>query len=62
MIKHVSNKIQDAIQMELFKAKESIKIAVAWFTNELLLQPPVWSVNSEALCKQSAIKLARNCR
>lgn len=25
--------------MELFKAKESIKIAVAWFTNELLLQP-----------------------
>lgn len=39
MIKHVSNKIQNAIQMELFKAKESIKIAVAWFTNELLLQP-----------------------
>lgn len=39
MIKHVSNKIQNAIQLELFKAKESIKIAVAWFTNELLLQP-----------------------
>lgn len=39
MIKHVSNKIQNEIQMELFKAKESIKIAVAWFTNELLLQP-----------------------
>ena len=39
MIKHVSDKIQNAIQMELFKAKESIKIAVAWFTNELLLQP-----------------------
>lgn len=39
MIKHVSNKIQNAIQMELFKAKESIKIAVAWFTNELFLQP-----------------------
>lgn len=39
MIKHVSNKIQNGIQMELFKAKESIKIAVAWFTNELLLQP-----------------------
>ena len=39
MIKHVSDKIQNAIQLELFKAKESIKIAVAWFTNELLLQP-----------------------
>ena len=41
MIKHVSDKIQNAIQLELFKAKESIKIAVAWFTNELLLQPLV---------------------
>lgn len=39
MIKHVNNKIQNAIQLELFKAKKSIKIAVAWFTNELLLQP-----------------------
>lgn len=39
MIKHVSNKIQNAIQTELFRAKDSIKIAVAWFTNELLLQP-----------------------
>lgn len=41
MIKHVTYKIQNAIQMELFGAKKSIKIAVAWFTNELLLQPLV---------------------
>lgn len=46
MIKHVSNKIQNAIQMELFKAKESIKVAVAWFTNELLLQPLVLKLQS----------------
>lgn len=39
MIKHINSKIQNAIQLELFKAKSSIKIAVAWFTNELLLQP-----------------------
>jgi hypothetical protein len=41
MIKHVSYKIQNAIQIELFGAKKSIKIAVAWFTNELLLHPLV---------------------
>ena len=46
MIKHVSNKIQNAIQMELFKAKESIKIAVAWFTNEMLLQPLILKLRS----------------
>lgn len=46
MIKHVSNKIQNAIQIELFKAKESIKIAVAWFTNELLLQPLILKLQS----------------
>ena len=39
MIKHLNNKIQNAIQIELFKAKSSIRIAVSWFTNELLLQP-----------------------
>ena len=39
MIEHYSNKIQNAIQKELFKAKSSIKIAVAWFTNDLLFQP-----------------------
>ncbi|MBW4907443.1 leucine-rich repeat protein [Prevotella salivae] len=41
MIKHVSYKIQNAIQIELFGAKKSIKIAVAWFTNKLLLHPLV---------------------
>ena len=41
MIKHVSYKIQNAIQIELFGAKKSIKIAVAWFTNELLFHPLV---------------------
>lgn len=39
MIQHVSNKIQNAIQKELFGAQKSIKIAVAWFTNDLLFQP-----------------------
>lgn len=39
MIEHYSNKIQNIIQRELFKAKKSIKIAVAWFTNDLLFQP-----------------------
>lgn len=39
MIKHYSNNIQNVILMELFKATESIKIAVAWFTNDLLFQP-----------------------
>ena len=39
MIEHYSYKIQNAIQKELFKANSSIKIAVAWFTNDLLFQP-----------------------
>ena len=39
MIEHYSHKIQNAIQKELFKANNSIKIAVAWFTNNLLFQP-----------------------
>lgn len=39
MIQHVSKKIQNAIQKELFAAQSSIKIAVAWFTNDLLFQP-----------------------
>ena len=39
MIEHYSHKIQNAIQKELFKANSSIKIAVAWFTNDLLFQP-----------------------
>ena len=39
MVEHYSHKIQNVIQKELFKAQESIKIAVAWFTNDLLFQP-----------------------
>lgn len=39
MIDHYTNKIQNVIQMELFKAQKSIKIAMAWFTNDLLFQP-----------------------
>lgn len=39
MIEHYSHKIQNAIQKELFRANRSIKIAVAWFTNDLLFQP-----------------------
>lgn len=39
MIEHYSHKIQNAIQKELFKANRSIKIAVAWLTNDLLFQP-----------------------
>lgn len=39
MIQHYSHNIQNQIQSLLFQAKESIKIAVAWFTNDLLFQP-----------------------
>lgn len=39
MIEHHSYKIQNVIQKELFAAKHSIKICVAWFTNDLLFQP-----------------------
>lgn len=39
MVKHYSNNIQNVIQRELFTANSSIKIAVAWFTNDLLFQP-----------------------
>ena len=39
MVKHFSNNIQNVIQRELFAANTSIKIAVAWFTNDLLFQP-----------------------
>ena len=39
MIKHHSYKIQNVIQRELFAAKHSIKICMAWFTNDLLFQP-----------------------
>lgn len=39
MIKHYSHNIQNAILQELFAARHSIKICVAWFTNDLLFQP-----------------------
>ena len=39
MIRHYSKNIQDIIQRELFAAQDSIKIAVAWFTNDLLFYP-----------------------
>lgn len=39
MIEHYSKGIQNVILSELFKAKQSISIAVAWFTNDLLFQP-----------------------
>jgi phosphatidylserine/phosphatidylglycerophosphate/cardiolipin synthase-like enzyme len=41
MVEHYSNKIQNVIQKELFNAKQSIKIVVAWFTNDLLFLPLV---------------------
>lgn len=44
MIEHYNNKIQNVIQKELFKAKHSIKIVVAWFTNDLLFQPLLMKV------------------
>lgn len=38
MIRPIFHNIQNAVQAELFKATQSIKIAVAWFTNDLLFQ------------------------
>lgn len=46
MIEHYSYKIQNIIQKELFQAKKSIKIAVAWFTNDLLFQPLLLKLQS----------------
>lgn len=39
MIRHYSKNIQNEILKELFKASRSVKIAVAWFTNDILFQP-----------------------
>lgn len=39
MVEHHKSNIQNIILRELFKAQSSIKIAVAWFTNDLLFQP-----------------------
>jgi len=46
MIKHHSHKIQNVIQKELFAAKHSIKICVAWFTNDLLFQPLLFKLDA----------------
>lgn len=46
MITHHSFKIQNVIQQELFAAKHSIKICVAWFTNDLLFQPLLMKLNA----------------
>ena len=46
MTEHYSYKIQNIIQKELFQAKKSIKIAVAWFTNDLLFQPLLLKLQS----------------
>lgn len=46
MVKHVAHKIQNAIQMELFGATKTIKIAVSWFTNDLLFQPLLLKLQS----------------
>ena len=39
MIKTHNRNIQSTIQRELFSANNSIKICMAWFTNDLLFQP-----------------------
>lgn len=39
MIRHYSRNIQNEILKELFNANKSIRIAVAWFTNDILFQP-----------------------
>lgn len=46
MVEHYSHKIQNVIQKELFKAQKSVKIAVAWFTNDLLFQPLLLKLQS----------------
>ena len=39
MIRHYSRNIQNEILKELFNANKSIRIAVAWSTNDILFQP-----------------------
>ena len=39
MIEHYSQNIQNVIQREIFNSNTSIKVVVAWFTNNLLFQP-----------------------
>ena len=62
MIKHYSTNIQNIIQRELFKAQNSIKIAVSWFTNDLLFQPLLLKlsagVNISIILNKDEINLA----
>lgn len=46
MIEHYSKNIQNIIQRELFNSKNSIKVVVAWFTNNLLFQPLLLKLQS----------------
>lgn len=39
MIKHYNSRIRNIIQKELFAARHTIKICMAWFTDDLLFQP-----------------------
>ena len=46
MIEHYSKNIQNIIQRELFNSKKSVKVVVAWFTNNLLFQPLLLKLQS----------------
>lgn len=64
MVEHHSHKIQNVIQKELFNAKSSIKIVVAWFTNDLLFQPLVLKqkagVNVEIILNKDEINCSED--
>lgn len=64
MVEHHSYKIQNVIQKELFNAKSSIKIVVAWFTNDLLFQPLVLKqkagVNVEIILNKDEINCSED--
>lgn len=64
MVEHHSYKIQNVIQKELFNAKQSIKIVVAWFTNDLLFQPLVLKqragVNVEIILNKDEINCSED--
>lgn len=64
MVEHHSKNIQNVILRELFKANHTIKIAVAWFTNDLLFQPLILKliagVKVELILNQDDINLSPN--
>lgn len=64
MIKHYSKGIQNEIQRLLFNANSSIKIAVAWFTNELLFIPLVMKlklgIDVEIVLNQDEINTSKD--